>query len=62
MTPVEQQQVVKIEADHQPRWVRTGLLRWRRRCVLDGQTHPCNRRQHARDIRDGRRDISGRPR
>ncbi len=54
MTPVEQVHVQRIEEDHTP-------VGWfRRRCRRDGQSWPCNRRQHAADIRAGRRDLAGR--
>lgn len=61
MTPVEQQTVEKIEADHRPVRRRVGWLRWRRYCVLDGQPYPCHRADLAADVRAGRRDVSGRP-
>ncbi len=55
MTPTEQVHVERIEHEH----TRTG--RWfRRRCGRCGQSWPCNRAQHAADIRAGRRDLAGR--
>ncbi len=59
MTPVEQVHVERIEHEHTPQ--RVGLMWWRRVCRRDGQRWPCNRAEHARDIRAGRRDLSGRP-
>lgn len=56
MTPVEQVHVERIEHEHTPQ----GRLWWRV-CRRDGQRWPCNRVEHARDIRAGRRDLAGRP-
>lgn len=61
MTPTEQQHVERIEDDHRPKLVYVGWLRWRRVCVLDGQSYPCNRAQLARDVAAGKRDLAGRP-
>lgn len=54
MSPLEQQTVAKIDADHRPHGRRRD-----RRCILDGQPWPCNRAQLAADIRAGIRDHAG---
>lgn len=60
MSPIEEQTVAKIEADHRPIRVKIpGRWRKQRVCGLDSQRWPCNRAELAADIRAGRRDHAG---
>lgn len=60
MSPLEEQTVEKIEADHRPVKVKIPGRWWRRKvCVLDRQSWPCNRAELATDIRAGIRDHTG---